>query len=121
MWIEEHIVVVASDGDGDGVGYTPPVTGRVLGIHYVKDSYAAGVDIDVSTENFGVALWSEDDVNASKSLYPRVAVQGTDGVDATLDGTRPMLEPAPVADERIKITVAQAGASKSGQFTVLVG
>lgn len=124
MHVERHTVSVTTDGSGDGIGRTPDVTGRLLGIHYVKPgagSYSDGVDFVVTNETTGEIIWDEDNVNASASRYPRTGVHDTAGVAATLDGTRAMREPIYLANDKIKIVVAAGGATKVGSFIVVVG
>lgn len=121
-YIREHRVAITTDGSGDGTAYTSrAVTGRIEYIRYVKTDYAAGVDVDVTLETSGVEVWNQDSVDASAVVCPRRQVHTTLGVGATLDGTRPMLEHIYVAGERVKIVVAQGGATKSGVFYVGIG
>lgn len=124
MHTEEQAITVTTNGDGDGVGYTTPVRGRVLQIRYVKpDSggFADGVDFDITLEISGVVIWDQDNVNASVTVLPRQAVQDTAGAGATYDGTRAIREPVYVADERVKIAVANGGDTTTGTFYVLIG
>jgi hypothetical protein len=122
MWMKQYIVSITTDAAGDAVGYTAEaVRGRVLQLAYVKTDYANGVDFDVILETTGTVVWDQDNVNASATVVPRQGVHDTVGVAATLDGTRLMRDFVYVASERIKITVAQGGDTKSGTFYILVG
>lgn len=123
MYITKHTVVVTTDAEGEGagtgVGYTPDVNGRVLAVSYVKPEsggYDAGVDFDIETELSKVEIWDEDDVNASKAIYPRAAVSSTAGV-----ASETVFDAIPVSQERIKISVAAGGNGKTGTFYVMVG
>lgn len=118
--LKRYVVTVTSNASQVGSGSTPVVNGRVLAIHYVKGDYANGVDIDIDTSSIGTVLYSADDVNNSVSVYPRVAVQDTGGTGVTYDGTNEIYEPIPVANETIDIAIAQAGATKTGTFHVIV-
>lgn len=118
--LKRYVVTVTSNGSQVGSGSTPIINGRVLAIHYVKGDYANGVDIDIDTSVLSTVLYSADDVNASVSVYPRVQVTNTGGTGLTYDGTRTVNEPIPVANETVDIAVAQAGASKTGTFHVIV-
>lgn len=126
MYVELHDITVTTAADGTATAYLPSqagqvLEGRILGIVYTKDDYADGVDFDVSLERSGQVVWSEDDVNASTTVYPRRQVHTTAGVAATLEGAQPMLEPVIAGKERLKIEIAAGGAAKSGNFKVLVG
>lgn len=121
MHVEKHTLALTTDASGDVVGYTPVVTGRILQIRYVKTDFADGIDVDVTLETSAVIVWDEDNVNASKTVLPRQGVHGTDGVAATLDGTRLMREPVYAARERVKVVVAAGGAAKTGTFYILIG
>jgi hypothetical protein len=121
MYIQRHIVTITTSGAGAGTGYTPPVRGRVLAITYVKTDYANGVDFDVTLETTGVVIWDQDNVDAAATVYPRKQVQSTAGVALTLEGTEPVAEPVYAGNERVKIVVANGGATKTGAFHVLIG
>jgi hypothetical protein len=121
MHVERHSVTVTTAADGTATGYSPVVTGRVLAVRYVKDSYDNGVDFTITSEATGQTIWTQADVNASVITYPRAAVHDTAGVAATLDGTRAMRDAVPVANERVSIAIAQGGNVKSGTFIILVG
>lgn len=121
MYVERHTVTLVTDAAGAATGYTPAVMGRVLGIVYTKIDYAAGVDFDVATETTGQTVWDQDDVNASAVVYPRAALQSVAGVALTYDATQPVTEAVAVANDRVKIVVANGGDTKSGTFTVIVG
>lgn len=124
MHAERHTVSLTTIADGSATGYTPVVSGRVLALHYVKagsNAFADTVDFDVTVEATGEVLLDKDNITASASFYPRKQVNGTDGVAATLDGTRAMLEPVVVAQDRVKVVVANAGDTKSGSVIVVIG
>lgn len=122
MYTELHQVAVVTDADGAATVFTSrPLSGRIFAVIYEKTDFADGVDFTITTERSGQNVWTEENVNAAKICYPRAAVHSTAGVAATLDGTRPMLEPVVAGEERIKIVVAQGGNAKSGTFKILVG
>lgn len=121
MYAERHTVTLTTDANGAATGFTPVVTGRVLGIRYVKDDFANGVDFTITAEATGENLWIEENVNASKSVYPRAQVHDLAGVGRTYDGTRTVGEPVTIANDRVKIAIAQGGNTKSGTFHVLIG
>jgi len=121
MHVQRHVVTIVTDASGDAIGYTPNVTGRVLGIRYVKTDYANGVDFTITALATGEAIMAGTDVNASASFYPRVGVTDAAGAAATLDGTRLARDAVHVANDRVKIVVASGGDTKTGTFHVIVG
>lgn len=121
MFIQRHVVTLTTDADGNATGYTPVVSGRVVGIRYIKTDFANGVDFTVTAEATGESIWTESDVNASASRYPRAGNHSTAGVASLYaSGGEAVREPVRVADDRIKIVVAQGGAVKTGAVHVVI-
>ena len=112
---ERYAVTVDVDASGDGTGYTANVRGEIVSIQYVKDDYANGVDVVVTGEATGLAVWTGTNVDASVTVYP---VAGA----VVLAGTTSSLTERPVCvvNERLKFVVAAGGVSTSGTFHVIV-
>jgi hypothetical protein len=122
MHVERHVVAITTASDGTATGYTPALTGRVLAIHYVKTDFADGVDFTITSEATGETIWSQLNVNASASCYPRAATHGTDGAAALYAAAgQAVREPIALANDRVKIQIAQGGNAKSGTFHVVIG
>jgi len=127
MYVERHEVAVKTAAGGAGAGYTRVVSGRILAIRYVKDpaatAYADTVDFTITSEATGANIWTEENVDASKTVYPRAQVHSTAGVGLKYDvaGAQPVAEPPVVALDRVKVAVAAGGDLKTGTFHVLVG
>lgn len=121
MYAERHTVSLTTAADGSATGYTPVVSGRVMSLHYVKSDFADTVDFDVTVDATGEVLLDKDNITASASFYPRKQVTDPTGTAATMDGTRALLEPVFVAQDRIKVAVANAGDTKSGSVIVVIG
>lgn len=125
MYAERHRVVLTTDENGDAVGYTPEIRGRVLEVVYTKPGsggFADGVDFSLVGAFTGTPVWVEQDVNASKTVRPLAASHGTDGV-ALVDGAEAVIAVAPVvlAGERLSITVDDGGSGgETGTFDVVV-
>lgn len=96
-----HIVTTAADGTASFVA--PAMNGMVNRITYTKDDYADGVDFTITTED-GVSLWTEANVNVSKTVFPEGA--GAAGTERIV-----------LADQTVTIGIAQGGNTKSGTFT----
>lgn len=123
MFVNKYEVNITVDADGDGVGYTPDVNGRVLSISYVKPTsggYADGVDFDIVGEKSGVVILDKDNVNASVTYCPRQATHSTVGAAAEY-ATGMAVNDFIYLNERIKITVAAGGNAGTGKFIVYVG
>lgn len=121
--MKRYKVTVVTASDGTVTAYSPRLSGALHSIEYVKPgaaSYTDGVDFTITDEATGKTLWTETNVNASKTCLPRVATHTTAGVAATLDGTVAALDKLPLANTRVKIVLAQGGASKTGDFHILV-
>ena len=126
MYITHYVVNIQTNKTGDGIGYTDaPVNGFIRAIRYVKPtagSFAAGVDFEVTAEQSGVVIWDQDDVNASVTVYPRAAICDTAGVASLYaENGEPVEDLIPIANERVKITVANGGDGGVGTFHVYVG
>jgi len=111
-----HSVTVTTVTGGTATDYTPQLNGKLKRISYVKTDYAAGVDFAITGESTLQGLWAENNVDASKIVRPRIAVQGIVGTDVNYEGTNKIREPYVLVDERIKIEIAQGGDAKVGTF-----
>lgn len=125
MYVEKHTVSVTTDSNGDGTGYTPVVSGRILQVQYVKagsGNFADGVDFVLTGEDTGQVIWDEDNVNASAIRAPRQATHDTVGVASLYAaGGEPVEDYVYLASERVKIVVANGGNAKSGTFYITLG
>jgi hypothetical protein len=100
----------------------PPLNGRVLTLIYTKIDFAAGVDFAITAEASGEALWSETDCNASKTVAPRQPTHSTAGAASLYAAAgEPVEDHIVLAEDRIKIVVAQGGDTLTGTFTAIVG
>jgi hypothetical protein len=121
LHVERHSVSVTTAADGSATVYSPVITGRVLAVIYVKGTFDNGADFTITAEATAEGLWTESDVNASKAVYPRIGVHDAVGVAATLNGTQAMRDALHLANDRVKIVIAQGGNAKAGTFIIIVG
>jgi hypothetical protein len=112
-FIQRHVVTVTVDAAGDGIGYSPALNGKVSQIRYVKTDYANGVDFTITAEATGETIWSQLNVNASVTVAPRQAIHDTAGVAG-------LYAAGALANDRVKIVVAQGGVSTSGTFHIVM-
>lgn len=120
MYTERHEVSITTDASGDATAYTGVVSGKIYGVRYAKTDFADGVDFTITLDGTGETVWTESNVNASKSSYPAVQVNTTDGT-AAVSGSDPVLDRLVCSRDRVKIVIANGGNAKSGTFHVVVG
>lgn len=114
------IVEITTAADGSATAYSPRVSGVIHSIRYEKIDFADGVDFVVTAEATSDAVWAQSNVNAAATVAPRQATHTTAGVAATLDGTVPALDKVALANDRLKVVVAQGGNAKSGKLHFLI-
>lgn len=124
MAMRRYKVTVTTASDGTATAYSPRVNGELHAIHYVKDGsngYANGVDFTITAEATGETLWAENDVNASAVRYPRQATHSNAGAAALYAaGGTAVLARAGLGGDRVKIVLAQGGATKVGVFHFVI-
>jgi len=123
MFLSRQAIPVITDEEGDAVVFSGVVNGQIVAIKYEKAStngFSAGVDFDVETEALKQEVWSEDDVNDSKAVYPLVGSHNTDGEVILVDESDAVYQRISAIDERVKFTVANGGDTKSGTFYLVV-
>lgn len=116
---------VTTDGSGNATVYSPPLSGKVAAIHYIKDGganpFASGVDFAITAEATGEGIWTENDVNATKSCYPRGPTHSNAGVAALYaSGGVAVNDLIRVSRDRVKFAISSGGATKVGQFQLVV-
>jgi len=125
MYVQRFVVPVVTAADGSATVFTPVFTGRVLGIRYVKDGttpFDNGSTMTATLEATGESVWSESNVNASASRYPRVATHGITGAASLYAaGGTAVDDHIYAAADRLQIVIASGGNAKNGSFHVIVG
>jgi hypothetical protein len=118
MGLKRISLTVVSDGSQNADSETDRITGYLEEIRYVKAAalnYTDGVDFTITGKSSGQNLWTQSNVNASVAKIPRKLAQDVLGADLTGVYNRPLL-----IDEAVRIQLAQAGASKTGLFEIIV-
>lgn len=124
-YIERHVVSISTDGSGDDTEYTAVVTGCVLQVKYTPGASPIDTngDLDITGEVSGVVIANHD--NIGTSAFTKVYLQATHGVDGSASlyaaGGEPVEALICVANERIKVVIANGAASKTGDFYIYVG
>lgn len=113
-------VVATTDGAGAATAYTGNVAGEVRQVRYVADGTAAydnTADITITDEVTGAAVLTITNLAATTTWLPRVATVDATGTAALYAaGGTAVGAPPCVGYGRIKVVVAQGGASKTGTF-----
>lgn len=114
-------ITVTTDSGSAATVFSPRLSGKIHAIHYVKVDFTDGVDFTITSEETGETLWAESNVNASKSCYPRAPTHSQAGVAALYAASGTAVGDKPgIANDRVKIVIAQGGAAKSGKFHILL-
>lgn len=121
MSIRKHTVTLVSDGSSVGTAYSPYISGYIESIQYVKTDYADGVDFTITADATGETIWTQADVNAAVIVHPRAATHSTAGVAALYAGSGTAVnDRIALGRDRMKIVLAQAGATKTGAFVITI-
>jgi len=125
MFAERKSVTLTTDAAGAATGYIDVPHGRVMSIAYIKDGsvpFADTVDFTATVESTGAPIWSQSNVTASQVRYPRAAVHDVLGAAALYaDAGEAIVEPIMMANDRIKIVIAEGGDTKQGVVSVIIG
>lgn len=124
MRVRKYRFSLTSNGSQVGTGYTPYLSGYIESIEYIKDGttpYTDGVDFTITLDETGESLWVDTNVNASETVRPRAATHSTAGVAAVYaSGGTAVNDRIAAGRDRVKVVLAQAGASKVGTFVITV-
>lgn len=120
----QFAIDVVTDSGGDAVAFLPAATdqsraalsGEVYSVIYTRGDYENTVTFTITGERSGIEIWNEANVSTSKTVYPRVAANDTAGVPSGGIGVVP-----PLANERLKIVIANGGDAKTGNFILILG
>ena len=122
--MRRYKVRVTTAADGTVTAYSPRVSGKIQQIEYVKDgsnAYADGVDFTITGEASGIGLWTESNVNASAVRSPRQPAHSQVGAALLYAaGGTAVTEQIGLANDRVKIALAQGGNAKVGTFHIVV-
>lgn len=126
MHLNCYTVALTTDGSGDATGYTEPATGFVRAIRYIPNASTpldTNADLTVTGNTTGIGVVTKANIGTSAfTVMPRGATaSAVDGSALTFDGTRAVNDLIPVANEAVKVVIANGAATKSGTFYVYVG
>lgn len=117
MAIRRSVTVTCTTG-GAATAYIPEtngefIQGKIYAVHYVRGTMSTGSDLTITAEAHSETVWTESNVNATKTVYPRRTINNTAG------GSTTAREPVVVGQDRLKIVVAQGGSGGTGTFSVI--
>jgi hypothetical protein len=122
--MKRYKVTVTTASDGTVTAYTPRISGKLHSLHYVPDGtvpYTNTVDMTITAEATGEALVSRTNVAAAFVTYPRAPTAAADGTASLYAAAGTAIQDKPgLANDRVKIVLAQGGAAKTGVFHVLI-
>lgn len=127
MQVQRYSVALAVDASGDQTTYTSEnITGRILQIRYVVDGsnpLATGADFTITGAETGTAILTITNIGTSSVAFaPRLATCGiTTTASLYAAGGTAVEDHIYIANEKVKIVVAQGGASKVGTLYIIVG
>jgi hypothetical protein len=116
-------VTVVTAADGTVTAYSPRLSGEIQSVAYIKagaGGYDDGVDFTITKESTGEGVWTESNVNASTTRYPRAPTHSQVGAALLYAATFAVADKIGVANDRVKIVLAQGGNVKTGAFDILV-
>ena len=119
MNVQRFVIPVTTDGSQVATEYSPNITGKIHSIRYVKGDFTNGVDFTITAEGTGENIWTEADVNASKTVYPRAPTHDLAGAPGLYAASgQAVTDKIALFNDRVKIAIAQGGALKTGAFHI---
>lgn len=121
MTMRRFNVAVTTASDGSATAYSPFLSGYIHSVQYVKTDFADGVDFTITAEATGQTIWTQSDVNAAVTKFPREGTTTTAGVASLYaSGGTAVNDRVALGRDRVKIVIAQGGNAKVGAFNILV-
>jgi hypothetical protein len=115
---------VTTAADGSATVFSPRTSGLLHSLHYLPDGtnpYPNTVDMTITAEATGEAIASRSNIAAAFSAYPRVPTTAPDGTaSAYAAAGEAVRDKVGLANDRIKVVLAQGGNAKTGTFIALV-
>lgn len=119
-YAERHAVTVTTIADGSATAYSPVVTGKLSTIRYVKTDFENGVDFTITAEATGETLWTDTNIDASETVAPRQPTHTTAGAASVYAAADGVLDHICLANDRVKIVIANGGSTKTGTFHIVM-
>ena len=121
MYAERLDATITTAADGTATAYIDVPYGRIHTLIYTKTDFDNGVDFTITVDATGEGIWTESNVDASKTVAPRQATHDAVGVASLYAGSgEPVEDYIVLAKDRIKIVIAAGGNAKTGKFTAII-
>jgi hypothetical protein len=119
--MRRYTITATTNSGGAATADSPLLSGKVHAIIYDKVDFADGVDFTITALATGETIWSESNVNADASCYPRVPTHTTARVAALYAaGGSAVLDKIGIGNDRVRVVIAQGGNVKTGTFYLLM-
>lgn len=123
MYVERSTISVTTASDGSATVYSPVGRGRIVGIFYVKDGtnpFGTTNTFTMTGETTAQAVLTVTNITASTHYRPYQQAQSIVGVGLTLGSGDAYPVGIVLAQERLKIVIAENGHTKLGSFIVVI-
>lgn len=128
---ERHRIALTTDTTSGVTAYTtgPGVTGKIQSIIYYQHAtvpFTTTCDLTISVEGTSQVIYSTTGLDASEVISPRIPIHNTTGAvlasstAAAAGSIATQTDYIYLANDRVKVVVASAGASKQGTVDVIV-
>ena len=124
-YVNLQTVAITTDTGGDDTEYTAVVTGCVAQVRYIPDATTpldTGADLDITGEDTGIVVANHDNIGTSAfTVAYRQATHAVDGSASLYAAAgEPVEAPVCVANERLKVVIANGASTKSGTFYIWI-
>lgn len=124
-YVRREQITVTTNASGASTAYIPAdgqpaFNGRLSSIIYSTVDMSTTVDFTITVDKTGEGVWAQSNVAASATVAPRQPTHDNVGVASLYETGQAVEDYYRLADDRIKIVLAQGGATKTGTFTVIV-
>jgi hypothetical protein len=116
MFIKRQTVAFTTTAGGAATVYSDAINGELLSIRYKYGDADTGADFTITTEDTLQPIVTVTNAGTSSVQWqPRQSIH-----DSAASAIAAQYDKIALASERIKIVVAQGGATKSGTFEILI-
>jgi hypothetical protein len=117
--IRSDVIVLTTSAGGAATGVTQDFTGMLEALVYVPGTLATGADLTITDEVTGLALLTVTDAGTTvKQFTPRTPTVAADNSASLYAATGEPVEARYAIAGRIKVVVAQGGATLTGHLYV---